>query len=73
MMLAGEDGKALQEPYISSFYNELNLGFEVEKKLDCCFDHYHNMDYQQRTDVILLLPYQRTLYDSLQNHKHIWI
>ena len=20
-----------------------------------------------------LLPYQRTLYDSLQNHKHIWI
>src|SRR5215207_977172 len=41
-------------------------------KGDCCFNHIIGLPQKDGHDIPLL-PYQRTLYDSLQNHKHIWI
>jgi hypothetical protein len=38
----------------------------------CCFNHIIGLPKKDNKDMPLL-PYQRTLYDSLQNHKHIWI
>jgi hypothetical protein len=38
----------------------------------CCFNHIIGLPQKDDHDMPLL-PYQRTLYDSLQNHKHIWI
>jgi hypothetical protein len=39
---------------------------------DCCFNHVIGLPQKDNHDMPLL-PYQRTLYDSLQDHKHIWI
>jgi hypothetical protein len=38
----------------------------------CCFNHIIGLPQNDGHDMPLL-PYQRTLYDSLQNHKHVWI
>ena len=38
----------------------------------CCFNHIIGLPQKDGHDMPLL-PYQRTLYESLQNHKHIWI
>jgi len=44
----------------------------MKTKGDCCFNHIIGLPQKDGHDMPLL-PYQRTLYDSLQNHKHIWI
>jgi hypothetical protein len=41
-------------------------------KGSCCFNHIIGLPKKDDHDMPLL-PYQRTLYDSLQDHKHIWI
>jgi hypothetical protein len=38
----------------------------------CCFWHSIGCPQKDNHDMPVL-PYQRTLYDSLQNYKHIWI
>jgi hypothetical protein len=44
----------------------------IKTKRDCCFSHIIGLPTKDGHDTPLL-PYQRTLYDSLQDHKHIWI
>jgi hypothetical protein len=44
----------------------------IKTKGHCCFNHIIGLPQKDDRDMPLL-PYQRTLYDSLQNHKHIWI
>ena len=41
-------------------------------KGSCCFNHIIGLPQKDDKDMPLL-PYQRTLYDSLQKYKHIWI
>jgi hypothetical protein len=41
-------------------------------KGDCCFNHIIGLPQKDGHDMPLL-PYQRTQYEALQNHKHIWI
>jgi hypothetical protein len=45
---------------------------DIKTKGDCCFNHIIGLPQKDGHDMPLL-PYQRTLYESLQNHKHIWI
>ena len=45
---------------------------DIRTKGDCCFNHIIGLPQKDEHDMPLL-PYQRTLYNSLQNHKHIWI
>jgi hypothetical protein len=45
---------------------------EIKTKGDCCFNHIIGLPQKDSQDMPLL-AYQRTLYNSLQNHKHIWI
>jgi hypothetical protein len=45
---------------------------DIRTKGDCCFNHILGLPKKDGHDMPLL-PYQRTLYDSLQNHKHVWI
>jgi len=44
----------------------------IKTKGHCCFNHIIGLPQKDDHDMPLL-PYQRTLYDSLQDHKHIWI
>jgi hypothetical protein len=44
----------------------------IRTKDNCCFWHAIGLPQKDGHDMPLL-PYQRILYDSLQNHKHIWI
>ena len=41
-------------------------------KGDCCFNHIIGLPQKDGKDMPLL-PYQRIIYDALQNHKHIWV
>jgi hypothetical protein len=43
-----------------------------QTKGSCCFNHIIGLPQKDCHDMPLL-PYQRTLYDSLQDHKHLWI
>lgn len=45
---------------------------DIRTKGDCCFNHMIGLPQKDGHDMPLL-PYQRTLFDSLQDHKHIWI
>jgi hypothetical protein len=45
---------------------------DIRAKGDCCFNHIIGLPQKDGHDMPLL-PYQRTLYESLQDHKHIWI
>jgi len=44
----------------------------IPPKGHCCFNHVISLPQKDGHDMPLL-PYQRTLYEILQNHKHIWI
>jgi hypothetical protein len=44
----------------------------IRTKGDCCFNRIIGLPQKDGHDMPLL-PYQRTLYDSLHDHKHIWI
>jgi hypothetical protein len=44
----------------------------VRTKGHCCFNHIIGLPKKDGHDMPLL-PYQRTLHEALQNHKHIWI
>jgi hypothetical protein len=45
---------------------------DVRTKSICCFWHVIGLPQKDGHDMPVL-PYQKTLYDSLQTHKHIWI
>ena len=45
---------------------------DIRTKGDCCFNHILGLPKKDGHDMPLL-PSQRMLYDSLQNHKHVWI
>ena len=45
---------------------------DIRTKGFCCFNHVIGLPQKDGHDMPLL-PYQRTLYDSLQDYKHIWI
>jgi hypothetical protein len=45
---------------------------DIKTKGDCCFNHIIGLPTKDGHDMPLL-HYQKTLYDSLQDHKHIWI
>ena len=45
---------------------------DLKTRSNCCFWHVIGLPQKDGHDMPLL-PYQRTLYDSLQSHKHIWI
>src|SRR5215207_381811 len=59
-----------------SFYfswNSKNHGIRRQtSKGDCCFYHILGAAQKDGKDMPLL-PYQRLLYQSLQNYKQIWI
>ena len=44
----------------------------IKTKDNCCFWHVIGLPQKDGHDMPLL-PYQRTLYDSLQSHKNIWL
>lgn len=47
--------------------------FEYHRtKGSCCFNHVIGLPQKDGHDMPLL-PYQRTLYCALQDHKHVWI
>lgn len=45
---------------------------DIKTNGDCCFNHIIGLPQKDGHDMPLL-PYQRTLYDSLQDHKPLWI
>jgi hypothetical protein len=45
---------------------------DIRTKGDCCFNHIIGLPQKDGHDMPLL-SYQKTLYDSLQRNKHIWI
>src|SRR5215216_4611336 len=45
---------------------------DIRTKGYCCFNHIIGLPQKDNHDMPLL-PYQRTLYEALQNHKHVWI
>jgi hypothetical protein len=45
---------------------------DIKTKGDCCFNHIIGLPQKDGHDMPLL-SYQKTLYDSLQRNKHIWI
>jgi hypothetical protein len=44
---------------------------DIRTKGQCCFWHIIKPPQKDGRDMPVL-PYQRTLYEALQNHKHIW-
>ena len=42
---------------------------DIKAKGDCCFNHIIGLPQKDGYDMPLL-PYQRTLYEVLQNHNH---
>jgi hypothetical protein len=66
-----------------NYYIDLNKPFwiwdqnqhraeDIRTKGDCCFNHIIGLP-QKDSHNMPLLPYQRTLYEALQNHKYIWM
>jgi hypothetical protein len=45
---------------------------DITTRGQCCFLHVIGLPQKDGHDMPVL-PYQRTLYEALQNHKHIWI
>jgi hypothetical protein len=45
---------------------------DIRTKGQCCFNHIIGLPQKDGKDMPLL-PYQRIIYDALQNHKHILI
>lgn len=45
---------------------------DIRTKGQCCFWHIIGCPQKDGKDMPVL-PYQKILYDTLQNHKHIWI
>jgi hypothetical protein len=45
---------------------------DITNKGDCCFNHIIGLP-QKDGHTMPLLPYQRTIYEALQDHKHLWI
>jgi len=45
---------------------------DIHTKGQCCFWHIIGLPQKDGHDMPLL-PYQKILYDLLQDHKHIWI
>jgi hypothetical protein len=45
---------------------------DIRTKGQCCFWHIIGCPQKDGHDMPVL-PYQKILYDTLQNHKHIWI
>jgi hypothetical protein len=54
------------------FEREQHRQEDIKTKWDCCFNHIIGLPTKDGHDMPLL-GYQRTIYDSLQQHKHIWI
>jgi hypothetical protein len=54
------------------FDKEQHKQQDLKTRSNCCFWHVIGLPQKDGHDMPVL-PYQRTLYDSLQNHKHIWI
>ena len=45
---------------------------DIRTKGQCCFWHIIKPPQKDGRDMPVL-PYQKILYDTLQNHKHIWV
>ena len=54
------------------FDKEQHKQEDIGTKGDCCFNHIIGLPKKNGQETPLL-PYQKTLYEALQNHKHIWI
>jgi len=54
------------------FDREQHRQEDIRTKGHCCFNHIIGLPQKDGHDMPLL-PYQRTLYEALQDHKHIWI
>ena len=53
------------------FDKEQHRQEDIRTKGQCCFWHIIKPPQKDGRDMPVL-PYQKTLYDALQNHKHIW-
>jgi hypothetical protein len=54
------------------FNREEHIAEDIRTNGLCCWWHGIGCPQKDGRDMPVL-PYQRTLYDALQNHKHIWI
>jgi hypothetical protein len=54
------------------FDKEQHRSLDIDTKGHCCFWHVIGLPQKDSHDMPLL-GYQKILYDSLQNYKHIWI
>jgi hypothetical protein len=54
------------------FDKEQHKQQDLKTRSNCCFWHVIGLPQKDGHDMPVL-PYQRTLYDSLQTHKDIWI
>jgi hypothetical protein len=62
----------LQDKPFWIFDKEQHRLEDIRTKGECCFWHIIGCPQKDGRDMPVL-PYQKILYDSLQNHKHIWI
>jgi hypothetical protein len=62
----------LQDKPFWIFDKEQHKQQDLKTRSNCCFWHVIGLPQKDGHDMPLL-PYQRTLYDSLQTHKDIWI
>jgi hypothetical protein len=62
----------LQDKPFWIFDKEQHRQEDIRTKGQCCFWHIIKPPQKDGHDMPVL-PYQKILYDSLQNHKHIWI
>ena len=54
------------------FDKEQHKQQDLKTRSNCCFWHVIGLPQKDGHDMPVL-PYQRTLYEALQTHKHIWI
>ncbi len=54
------------------FDKEQHRQLGIKTNNNCCFWHVIGLPQKDGHDMPLL-PYQRSLYESLQTHKHVWI
>jgi hypothetical protein len=54
------------------FDKEQHRQEDIRTKSECCFWHIVKPPQNDGHDMPVL-PYQKIVYDTLQNHKHIWI
>jgi hypothetical protein len=62
----------LQDKPFWIFEREEHRRLDIATNRNCCFWHIIGLPQKDGHDMPLL-PYQRTLYEVLQSHKHIWI